>query len=233
MSRVTYELDGRVATITMDDGKVNALSLDMQGEINAAIDRAESDEALVVLAGREGRFSAGFDLRTLMTGAKDAPDMLRGGFELSARLLAYPYPVVIACTGHAIAMGAFLLLSGDYRVGPAGAFKIRANEVAIGLTMPFTAIEICRQRLTPANFDRAVLLAEEYTPQDAVGAGFLDVVVDPAEVVATARAKAAAFAELDLNAHRNTKLRTREQALAAILAAIEADDAGVRAMLGS
>ncbi len=133
----------------MDDGKVNVLSIPMLGEINAALDQAESAGAVVVLTGRDGRFSGGFDLAVLRAGGPDALTMLRGGFDLAERLLTFPTPVVVACSGHAIAMAAFLLLSGDYRIGAAGPFKITANEVAIGLPMPMAAIEICRQRLTP------------------------------------------------------------------------------------
>ena len=231
MERVTYDLDGRIATITMDDGKANVLSLAMQADINEAFDQAERDEAIVVLGGREGRFCGGFDLQVFAAGGSEAPDMLRGGFELSARMLSFPYPVVVACTGHAIAMGAFLLLSGDYRIGASGAFRIQANEVQIGLTMPFTAIEICRQRLATSHYDRAVVLAETFTPEGAAAAGFLDAVVDPSELAAAARSRAEAFAELNVDAHTATKLRARAGALAAIRAAIEADDAAVRAML--
>ena len=90
--------------------------------------------------------------------------MLRAGFELAERMLSFPMPVVIACTGHAVAMGVFLVLSGDYRIGVAGRYKITANEVAIGLTLPRAAIEICRQRLTPAHFSRATVLAEVFPP---------------------------------------------------------------------
>ena len=230
-TRVSYELSGGIATITMDDGKANVLSLAMQADINAALDQAQQDGAIVILTGREGRFSGGFDLAVFAAGGPEAPDMLRGGFELSARMLSFPYPVVVACTGHAIAMGAFLLLSGDYRIGAAGAFKIQAIEVQIGMTMPFTALEICRQRLATSHYDRAVVLAETFTPEGAIDAGFLDEVVDPSELAVAARSRAEAFTLLNLEAHAATKLRAREHALTAIRAAIEVDDADVRAML--
>ena len=220
---VSYELQDSVATITMDDGKVNALTLQMFAELNAALDRAAEDRAVVVLAGREGRFSAGFDLSALRAGGDDALAMLRGGFELSVRLLSFPTPVVIACTGHAIAMGVFLVLSGDYRVGAAGPFKITANEVAIGMTLPYTAVEICRHRLTPAHFDRAIILAEVFSPDDAVAAGFLDRVVPAGDVVQAALAAAGDLAKLDMAAHAATKLRARHDALEAIRAGIDAE----------
>src|SRR5215469_14464323 len=143
MELVTYELSDGVATIAMDDGKVNCLSPRMLGGLNEALDRAESDRATVLLTGREGRFSAGFDLPLLRAGGEPARLMVRAGFELALRVLSFPTPVVIGCTGHAVAMGAFLLLSADVRIGAAGPFRITANEVAIGLTMPRAAVVLC------------------------------------------------------------------------------------------
>jgi enoyl-CoA hydratase len=222
---VSYHCDDTIATITIDDGKVNVLSLAALAELNAALSRAEQDDAVVILAGRDGVFSAGFDLPVLRDGGPDALAMLRAGFELAARLLAFPRPVVIACTGHAVAMGVFLLLCGDYRVGITGPYKITANEVAIGLTMPRAAVEICRQRLTPAHFNRAVILAETFTPADAVAAGFLDRTVDASSVHEVARGVAAQASTLDRSAHEATKRRARAQALSAIRSAIDADAA--------
>lgn len=229
---VTYEARESIATITMDDGKVNVLSLQMLAAINAALDEAKADRATVVLSGREGTFSAGFDLRVLTAGGPDALAMLLGGFELSERLLSFPMPVVIACTGNAIAMGVFLLLSGDYRVGAAGSYKIQANEVAIGLTMPRAAVEICRQRLAPSHFNRAVILSETYAPDDAVTGGFLDRVVPTGELAEVAREVAGRMAKLNLAAHAASKLRAREPALKAIRAAIEADGVQLRGVVG-
>ena len=227
---VTYRLRDSVATITMDDGKVNALSLAMLTELGAALDRASADRAVVVLTGRERVFSAGFDLPVLRAGGTDAAELLHAGFDLAARLLAFPAPVVVACPGHAIAMGVFLLLSGDYRIGAAGPYKLTANEVAIGLTMPLSAVEICRQRLTPACFNRAIVLAEVFKPDDAVAAGFLDRVVPPAELAEAAAAAAADLARLDLDAHAASKLRARRQALTALREAIDRDDAAYQAL---
>lgn len=226
---VTYQLNDAIATIALDDGKVNVLSPTMLVEINAALDQAMADKAVVVLTGREGMFSAGFDLRVLTAGGPDAIGMLFGGFELAERILSFPTPVVIACNGHAVAMGVFLLLSGDYRIGASGPFKIVANEVAIGLTMPHSAIEICRQRLAPAHFNRAVILAEPYSPEDAVVAGFLDRVVPPLELQEVARSTAAQLGKLNMSAHGASKLRAREQALTAIGTAIEADKVSLQA----
>ena len=227
---VTYRIEDSVAVITMDDGKLNVLSPRMFSELNGALDRAVADRAGVVLTGRQGAFSAGFDLRVLAGGGPDAYGMVRSGFELGERILSFPTPVVAACNGHARAMGVFLLLSGDYRIGAVGDYKIQANEVAIGITMPFFGVEICRQRLTPAHFNRAVINAESYAPDDAVAAGFLDRIVPASDLLGAARSIAADLAQLNRTAHAATKLRVRAEALKAIRAAIEADDAAFHAV---
>jgi enoyl-CoA hydratase len=222
MELVSYDLAGAVATLTMDDGKVNVLSPAMQQGIHAGFDRAEADGAEgVVLAGRDGVFSAGFDLGILRGGGPASTEMVMGGFELASRVLAFPRPVAMACTGHAVAMGLFLMFSGDYRVGAAGQFTLRANEVAIGLVMPYPAIEILRLRLAPHVLDRAVVLSEAFSPADAPQTGFLDRVVEPAGVVAAAQEVAATLASLDQAAHHGTKQRMRAAALEAIRAEAE------------
>lgn len=226
---VSYEQDGPIATIVMDDGKVNVLSPAMLGDLEAALDRAEADGAVVVLAGRDGVFSGGFDLGTLAARGEDAYVMVRGGFALAERVLSFPRPIVVACTGHAIAMAAFLLLSADYRIGASGApHRITANEVRIGMSIPRTALEICKQRLAPAHLGRVLLLSEVYGPDAAVEAGFLDRVVPPRDVRGAARALATELAELDMDAYASSKRRVRGDTLAALREAIEAEDAAFR-----
>jgi enoyl-CoA hydratase len=227
---VTYRLEDAVATLTMDDGKVNALSPEMLAALTGAFDQAETDRATVVLRGRPGIFSAGFSLPVLRAGGPDAAAMLLKGFEVAERMLTFPSPVLVACTGHAIAMGSFLLLSGDYRLGAEGEFKVTANEVAIGMTMPYTAIEICRRRLAPAHFDRAVVLAEVYTPTGAVAAGFLDKVVAVEQFDEAVAAEATRLSGLNMYAHAATKSRARAGALDAVRRAVEHDRAAFQGM---
>ncbi len=226
-STVSYELTESVATITLDDGKVNALSPVMQDNLNQALDRTEKAAAdgevkAVVLAGNSRVFSAGFDLGVFGSGdAAAALGMLAGGFELSIRLLSFPVPVVIAATGPAIAMGSFLMLSGDHRVGSPSS-RCQANEVAIGMVLPISAIEIMRARLTRAAFSRAVSMAAVFTGAEAVAAGWLDEIVEDQNVLARARDVASdAAVGLHAKAHRASKLKARKDALAAIQAGID------------
>src|SRR5271166_2091766 len=206
--RVHYTVDASVATIQMDDGKVNALSPDMQREINEALDHAELEGiGAVVIAGNNRVFSGGFDLGVLTAGGEAAIGMLAGGFELAARILAFPKPVVMACTGHAIAMGSFLLLSGDHLVGSPD-HRVMANEVAIGLTMPRAALAILRHRLTPAAYQRAVGLAVPFVGEAAVAAGYLDELVRSDRVRVRAEELARNFTALDASAEVLDAVRT-------------------------
>ena len=206
---VQYSLQGRIATLRIDDGKRNALSPEVLRAIYRALDRAESDVAIVIITGRESVFSAGFDLGVMKRGGLEALRMLGAGYALTARVLSYPHPVIAACNGHALAMGVFLMLSADYVIGSRGDFKIAANEVAIGLKMPRVAAAVLRHRLTPATFQRAVILSEYFDVESAQSAGFFDEVVDPAELITRAEAHAESLQALDQRAHTASKRRIR------------------------
>lgn len=209
----TYELGDGIATITMDDGKVNALSPDMLGDLSGRLDQAQADGAVVVLTGNERLFCAGFDLRCE---AERWPEMLAAGAGLAERMLAFPRPVVVACNGAAVAMGGFLLLSGDLRIGAEGDYAIGLNEVAIGLTLPWFAIELARHRLTRPYFDRCTVTGTMLGPDEARGAGFLDRVVAADQLRGAALAAAAELGTVDAAAHAATKLRVREHVLAGV-----------------
>ena len=221
---VHYRSDGVVSTIQLDDGKANALSVEMFAQLNAALDRAEAEKTVVLLSGRQGMFSGGFDLAVFKQGKQPLIEMLSAGAKTAERLLTFPAPTVVACTGHAMAMGVFLLLSVDVRLGVAEApFKYAVNEVQIGLTLPRFALELCRHRLTPARFNLATITAEPHNPEQAVEAGMLDYLVPAEQLAEAAQAKAVALSKLSREAHFGTKLRVREQVLAALRAGFEID----------
>lgn len=220
---VKYSLDDQVATIRIDDGKRNALSPRVLRAIYEAFDRAETDRATVILTGREAVFSAGFDLKVMKRGGVDALRMLRAGYALTARVMAYPHPVIAACPGHSMAMGVFLMLSADSVIGSRGDFRISANEVAIGMTMPRVAAAVLKHRLNPAAFQRAVTLAEFFDVESAVGAGFFDELVDPAELMPRAEALAAELQKLDQRAHAVSKRRIRAALIRRIRRSIPLD----------
>lgn len=218
---VTCTPENDYTLITMDDGKANALGFDMLSQLGAALDTAEEAGKVVVIAGRHGKFSAGFDLSVMGQGGDAMLDLLRAGANLSRRLLEFPSPVVLAVSGHALAMGALLLLSADYRIGVHGTYKIGLNEVAIGMTLPYFGIELARERLAKTHLGPAVALAKVYDAAGALEAGYLDEAVSEEDLLPRARFMAEQFSSLNMEAHRQTKARTREGLSAALAAAIE------------
>lgn len=220
---VQYQSEEKYALITLQNGKVNAISHEVIDGLNAALNKAEQSRKVVILTGQPGIFSAGFDLKTMTKSADSAKELVTKGSELSLRMLSFPMPIIIACSGHAIAKGAFMLLYADYRIGVEGDFKIGLNEVMIGMTMHHAGIETARARLAPVFFERSVNNSEIYAPKDAVSAGFLDAIVSEEELLPTAIQTAMLFTKLNENAHAATKLRLRTPYLDKIRSAIDLD----------
>jgi enoyl-CoA hydratase len=208
-------VDG-VGRIQLDDGKANALSFAMIEAIHAALDIAEKEEGAVVLAGRPGRFCAGFDLSVMGQGGAAMRDLVASGAELCLRLLEFPKPVVAACTGHALAAGILVVACCDYRIGARGAFKLGLNEVAIGLPLPHFAREIARERVSKRHLERAVVHAEIYAPEGAVDAGYLDALVEADALHDAALHHARRLSLLDASAFAHTKRALHADAVSRI-----------------
>ncbi len=220
---VAYDFDDGVATLTLNNGKVNALSPAVFDALNQAFDRAEQDRAVIILTGQPGILSGGYDLKVMTASPEAAIALVTTGSTFTRRMLAHPFPIVVACPGHAIAKGAFLLLSADYRIGTEGAFNVGLNEVQIGMTMHHSGIEVARDRLTKPAFHRSVINGEIFNPQAALEAGFLDRIVPAGELMAVAKATAAQLKKLNMTAHKNTKLKARKTLLETLDRAIELD----------
>ena len=210
---ITYHLEDGIATLTLNNGKVNAISPDVVAAFNAALDRAAEDRAVVIITGQPGILSGGYDLKVMTASPQAAVALVTAGSTLARRMLSHPFPIIVACPGHAVAKGAFLLLSADYRIGVEGPFSIGLNEVQIGMTMHHAGIELARDRLSLAAFQRSVINAEMFDPASAVNAGFLDKVV-PAEQLAEAALSAARqLKKINMSAHKHTKLKVRKALL--------------------
>lgn len=225
-SIVNVEIEGNIALITMDDGKANAVSMTMLEQLEAALDQAEKENCIVVLTGRAGRLSAGFDLSVMSQGGDAVIALVKRGALFSRRLLAHPTPVILACSGHAMAMGALIALSCDYRIGISGNYKVGLNEVAIGMTMPWFGVHLAAGRLASNYLDRAVGNAEIFSPETAVAAGYLDEVVAEDQLITRAKELAQQMGTLNLTAHAGTKLRVREPMIKAIDESIVAEFGG-------
>ncbi|WP_272150124.1 crotonase/enoyl-CoA hydratase family protein [Tenacibaculum aiptasiae] len=220
---VQYTSKDAYVIITITNGKANAISHEVIDALNIAFNQAEQEKKVVILTGQPGIFSAGYDLKSMTASPELALELVTKGSKLSLRMLSFPFPVIVACSGHAIAKGAFLLLSADYRIGTEGDFKIGLNEVMIGMTMHHAGIEIAKARLAPIYFERSISNSEIYTPANAVTAGFLDRIVPEDHLMPTAIKIAEMFSNLNKKAHAETKLKVRKNYLNSLQQAIEQD----------
>ena len=221
---VTYQSEDNFVVITIKNGKANAISHEVIHGLNRSLDKAQQENKVVILTGQNGIFSAGFDLKVMTKSSESAKELVIKGSKLSLRMLSFPQPIIVLCSGHAIAKGAFLLLSSDYRIGVAGDFKIGLNEVMIGMTMHHAGIAIAKARLSEVYLNRSVNNAEIYNPKEAIKAGFLDVIVPEKELLSTAIKVAEMFSKLNKKAHFETKLKVRKTHLKDLEKSIDLDN---------
>lgn len=223
MEKLTYTHDNGVAIIAMDDGKANALGSQTWAELNDALDRAEKDDAIVILTGRDGMMSGGFDLKEMGDGPQDALELTSKGSKFARRVMAHPRPVIMAAPGHTIAMGAFLAMACDYSFIKAGNYKVGLNETLIGMTMHNFGIEMARYHLPKSYFNRCCINGEIFDPKGAMHAGFFDRVVPEDQWPMAIPMVAQMFSQLNAKAFRETKLRSRKAIFAILDQAIEDD----------
>ena len=210
MANVSYKIHGEIAVLTMNDGKANAMNCEMIGEINRLLDRVEREAKALVITGREGIFCGGFDLRVIRSKKnKRKREQFLEGTRLAMRLYGFPKPVIAAVNGSSVALGAFLLLTADYRIGINGAFRIGINEVAIGMSLPPFALMLAQSRISGQYLTNAVISATLYNPQEAVAVGFLDEVIEQRDLLSRSIKKAETLAQLDVDTFARVKLDIR------------------------
>ena len=223
-SKTSYEVTDGVAVLRLDDGKANAVGYDTLADIDAALDDAEQNAGALVITGREGRFSAGFDLSVIGEGPHAARDLVASGARTATRIYGAQVPVVAACNGHALAFGAIMLLSSDVRIGADVEAKIGLIEVSIGMPLPIFAIELARDRLSPRHLTAATSLATAYSAHGAAEAGYLDEVVGADELHDAAMQRATALAaHVRRTAFGLTRRTARQRTIDHILSTLDED----------
>ena len=214
---MNYEIQNNIAVVTIDDGKANVVGPTFLDSMNEMLDRAEKEKpGAVILCGRDGMFSAGFDLGEFKKGAEAGMTMVARGMQLLIRLYSFPLPVVAACTGHGIAMGAFVIMACDNRIGTRGSYRITLPETAIGMEVPLTMLELTASRVPPQHLTRVAIQAEVFDPDQAVAVGLLDEVVESQDVMARALDVAEKLSQLPQAVYAANKLAVRRRALAAM-----------------
>ena len=211
---MSFRIEQEIAIFEFDDGKANALGHELIEQFFFALAEAESEAKGLLIAGRQGVFSAGFDLKEIKKGGRAAAELVKKGAKLFHRMFDFPKPLVACCAGHAVAAGAFLLLSCDYRIGCRGPFKYGLNETAIGMApLPIFGNELALKRLSPRFLSRAVIQSEMFSPEDAFEAGFLDEIAEPNDLFESAKSKTLELASLPTVAYGKMKRDIRASSL--------------------
>ena len=204
LATLTSEDD--ISIITLDDGKANVFSPKMIQDVNECLDKVPTESGALIITGREGMFSAGFDLKIISAGDTQATmDMSLSGFKLLSRIFSFPRPILAACSGHGIALGTFLLCCCDYRIGVKGDYMIGANEMRTNMVIPIPILELISHRVTASHKYRAILGAEMYSIQDGVEAGLIDEIVDSKDLMEAAMLKAKDLASMGHPSYTLTK----------------------------
>lgn len=211
-----FAIHDSVTIITLDDSKANAVGHQLIDTVNSGLDRSLNEAQAVLITGRKGVFSAGFDLKEFENGPEATAKLVNRGAEMLLRIFCHPQPVVMACTGHAVAAGAFMLLAADTRIGTAGDFRIGLNETAIGMTLPEFGLQLVAARLSMRHQTAAVIQAQLFAPKMATDVGFLDQVVAEGEVLKEAMQQAVELAKLPQSAYAANKIASRAEYITAI-----------------
>ena len=218
----TLKKEGNISAITLDDGKANVFSPEMSKQINECLDEVATEEGCLIITGREGMFSGGLDLKIIQSGDIDhIQEMSFSAFKLLARIFSFPRPVIAACSGHAVALGTFLLCCCDYRVGVKGEFMLGANEMRTNMVIPTPILELIKFRVSNAHKYRAVLGAEMYSLEASQAAGLIDEVVDPESLMTAVSEKAQDLATMGHPSYSMTKELFIAEPMSKINAAME------------
>ena len=218
----TLSKEGDISIIKLDDGKANAFSYDMLSQVNELLAKVPRDSGALVITGREGLFSGGFDLKTLATGDMEKiTKMVQLGYNLLLELFSFDRPIVAAVSGHSIALGLFVTCSADYRIAIDGKYVCQANEVRNNMDIPTQIMEILKARVNKKYFYPAVYHSDAYSVQESIEVGFIDEVVSEDQFMERAMEKAKELATLPHPFYANTKKTAQEDVRQKIADAIE------------
>ena len=218
----TLSKENDISIIKLDDGKANAFSYDMLSQVNELLKKVPRDSGALVITGREGLFSGGFDLKTLATGDMEKiTKMVLLGYRLLLELFSFDRPIVAAVSGHSIALGLFVTCSADYRIAIDGKYVCQANEVRNNMDIPTQIMEIIRARVNKKYFYSAVYHSDAYSVQDSIEVGYIDEVVSEDQFMKRVMEKAKELATLPHPFYANTKKTAQDDVRQKIADAID------------
>jgi enoyl-CoA hydratase len=213
--------DDGVLAVTLDDGGPNVLRPDVLDQLRSAFEA--HPDAPVLLTGRPGTFSAGLDLRWMAThGPEDLGTLLRACGRALVSVWTHPRPVVVAASGHAVAAGTMLAMTGDHVVAAEeGVWGL--NETRNGMEIPRFGIELAAMRLGPRDLAALLIPGERLDAARAVAVGMADELAAPELVIGRAEQRLGELAALPQGADAGNKRRLRADVAQRILDGLDAD----------
>jgi enoyl-CoA hydratase len=221
MPTLTLERRDAVALLTLDNPPANALGSPVLGELARAAETLRSDDSRAVVVTGAGRFfSAGLDLFEVarLVTSPDAESFARLFDDVVTALFALEKPMVAAVNGHAIAGGAVLAATADFRLVADSELKIGLTEIQVGVAFPVSALETVRFSCAGRHLPELLYRGQTYPPAAAVARGLADEVVPAAELVDRALALADELASTRPLAFASSKRALRADYLARIRA---------------
>lgn len=205
MALVEYSKEGtflsdkeNIAKITLNRPEVmNAITLEVLNELNAALDKAEADNDIraVIITGAGKAFCAGLDLKA----ASQIPDheqekMSNFGQTVFKRIEEFPKAVIAAINGYAFGGGMELSLACDIRVASDDT-KMGLTEASIGLIPAWGGLQRLPSLIGMSRTKEMILTANPYTTKELFEFGLLNKIVPNDEVASTAAFLAAKIAD--------------------------------------
>jgi len=208
MDNLHISKDNQIATITLNRGKVNALSEELIEQLKNQFEILENDDSIraIILTGQGKFFSFGFDIPGFLNHSKDEFRVFINKFtDLYTYMFLYPKPIVAAINGHAIAGGCMLATTCDYRIMTTGKAKISLNEIAFGSTVFAGSVELLKFCVGQRNAERILMTGSMFSAEEGEKLGLIDKISSEENVMAEAASVASSLGQREPKVFRSVK----------------------------
>jgi len=183
---INYEVKGNVAIITIDRQEaLNALNLDVLGELKSAVCKAEEDKEVYVLiiTGAGKAFVAGADIAQMKDfTADEAREFGKYGNAVFSKIETLTKPVIAAVNGFALGGGCELSMACDIRIAGEKA-KFGQPEVGLGITPGFGGTQRLPRIVGLSKAKELIFTAQTIDAQEALRIGLVSKVVPGEELM--------------------------------------------------
>ncbi len=219
MSTIKVTIKDRVAIISLDKGRSNAINTTMVDELQKMILNIEKDENIggIILTGKEGFFTAGLDLIELYDYDKEQIKTFWIKFlDLIKTLTLFKKPIIAAISGHSPAGGCIFAICCDYRVMAEGKYIIGLNEVPVGIIVPESIFELYAFWIGKAKAYQNLLEGKLMGTEEALSIGLIDATAPIESLMTAAEKKIALYLQYNPITWQQSKLNLRKELIAKV-----------------